>query len=231
MGAAPDALTSCGNCAATVSSDHRFCPECGARVGEATDIICRQCGSSVPSASNFCPTCAASLRSVPPPILQEGNVEAHPSARRSVVKRILLVGSLTLLLLGALAGSYLTGAASRMSDSEVTAKITKEVATAVDARSELAAEEQAEAVTAALDNQKEELDKKWAKKLKTTVSREKKQSYKKGHEAGYTEGNSAGYSTGHSAGYETGHTDGLWDGSDELVCSDDPDVTWLPACW
>jgi cell division protein FtsB len=40
----------------------------------------------------------------------------------------------------------------------------------------------------------------------------------------------AGFSAGTSEGYSSGHTDGIVQGSDELVCSDDPDVTWLPFC-
>jgi hypothetical protein len=44
---------------------------------------------------------------------------------------------------------------------------------------------------------------------------------------GYSAGNSAGYSEGSAEGYDQG----LFDGSDQLDCSDDPDVTWLPACW
>jgi hypothetical protein len=40
----------------------------------------------------------------------------------------------------------------------------------------------------------------------------------------------AGFSAGTNEGYSSGHTDGLVQGSDELACSDDPDVTWLPFC-
>lgn len=49
--------------------------------------------------------------------------------------------------------------------------------------------------------------------------------------AGYSQGNSEGYGAGNSAGYSSGHEAGLVDGSDSLTCSDDPDVTWLPACY
>lgn len=44
---------------------------------------------------------------------------------------------------------------------------------------------------------------------------------------GYASGSAAGYSNGHSAGV----TDGLHEGSDQVTCSDDPDVTWLPFCF
>jgi hypothetical protein len=39
-----------------------------------------------------------------------------------------------------------------------------------------------------------------------------------------------GYSAGSSNGYSSGRDAGLIQGSDQLSCSDDPDVTWLPAC-
>jgi hypothetical protein len=42
------------------------------------------------------------------------------------------------------------------------------------------------------------------------------------YNAGYNQGNNAGYSSGQSAG--------LIQGSDQLTCSDDPDVNWLPYC-
>lgn len=41
---------------------------------------------------------------------------------------------------------------------------------------------------------------------------------------------STGYQAGNSEGYSAGHTSGLVAASDELACSDDADVTWLPAC-
>jgi hypothetical protein len=41
---------------------------------------------------------------------------------------------------------------------------------------------------------------------------------------------SSGYSAGNSSGYSTGVNAGIVEASDELVCSDDNDVTWLPAC-
>ena len=41
---------------------------------------------------------------------------------------------------------------------------------------------------------------------------------------------SSGYSEGNSSGYSSGVSAGIAEGSDELTCSDDLDVTWLPAC-
>jgi len=42
---------------------------------------------------------------------------------------------------------------------------------------------------------------------------------------------SAGFSAGNSSGFSSGRDAGLVEGSDELACSDDADVTWLPACY
>jgi hypothetical protein len=39
-----------------------------------------------------------------------------------------------------------------------------------------------------------------------------------------------GYTAGSTNGYSSGRQAGLVQGSDQLACSDDPDVTWLPAC-
>jgi septal ring factor EnvC (AmiA/AmiB activator) len=50
------------------------------------------------------------------------------------------------------------------------------------------------------------------------------------YNAGYSAGQNAGYSAGNSAGYNTGREVGIVQASDELACSDDHDVYWLPAC-
>ena len=57
----------------------------------------------------------------------------------------------------------------------------------------------------------------------------KKAAEKKAQQS-YASGESAGYSSGNAAGYQEGTTDGLIEGSDQLTCSDDPDVGWLPYC-
>jgi hypothetical protein len=50
------------------------------------------------------------------------------------------------------------------------------------------------------------------------------------YSAGWDAGNTAGYGAGNSAGYSSGRSAGLVQASDQLSCSDDPDVTWLPYC-
>jgi flagellar biosynthesis/type III secretory pathway protein FliH len=46
-----------------------------------------------------------------------------------------------------------------------------------------------------------------------------------------SEGYSSGSAAGSASGSATGYDAGLTDGSDDLTCSDDPDLHWLPACW
>lgn len=60
------------------------------------------------------------------------------------------------------------------------------------------------------------------KKLKKVFNKRAKIRANKAYESGS--------SSGYSSGYKSGSVDGLIEGSDELSCSDDPDVTWLPAC-
>jgi hypothetical protein len=81
------------------------------------------------------------------------------------------------------------------------------------------------------------------KGLKAQAKRRAEAAYERGHSSGYASGNVTGYSSGHDDGYDDGSADGyvdgsfdgydagLDDGSDDLDCSDDPDVYWLPACY
>jgi flagellar biosynthesis/type III secretory pathway protein FliH len=61
------------------------------------------------------------------------------------------------------------------------------------------------------------------RKLQKAAARQASQSY--------SSGQSSGYSSGHSEGTQEGFESGLTEGSDQLSCSDDPDVYWLPACF
>jgi flagellar biosynthesis/type III secretory pathway protein FliH len=81
-----------------------------------------------------------------------------------------------------------------------------------------------------------------AAKLKTTVRKLKARAakaadhaFEKGRSEGFSSGSAAGYASGNTDGYANGSADGFEDGltagSDDLACSDDPDVYWLPACY
>lgn len=65
--------------------------------------------------------------------------------------------------------------------------------------------------------------------LRRVVRKLKKSGDRKAQLA-YTNGSSAGYSTGREDGHEAGVQDGIVTASDQLTCSDDPDVAFLPYC-
>jgi hypothetical protein len=72
-----------------------------------------------------------------------------------------------------------------------------------------------------------------AKTNLTKMSKDLAAAKKKADESyasGYSSGTGNGYSSGYTAGNSSGYNSGLHAGSDSLTCSDDPDVTWLPAC-
>jgi hypothetical protein len=71
---------------------------------------------------------------------------------------------------------------------------------------------------------------KMTKQRSKAVKAAQKAGYKSGQQAGYTSGYSSGNSAGYSSGHSAGVQDGLVQGSDQLTCSDDLDVYWLPAC-
>ena len=131
-------------------------------------------------------------------------------------------------------GAFAAGQATRASDQEVTRRVATAVQKQVE-RDEIAKEK---AVELAKAEQKKRTARIWKDKLHAAVRKARRAAYDKGYASGqsdgYVSGQSDGYEAGQSAGYESGHDaghrDGLIEGSDELTCSDDPDVTWLPPC-
>ncbi|MDA0160403.1 hypothetical protein OM076_09010 [Solirubrobacter ginsenosidimutans] len=67
------------------------------------------------------------------------------------------------------------------------------------------------------------------RKMKRSGRRKVNEAYAKGQRDGYSSGNAAGYNAGHSTGRDEGYSEGLEEASDDLSCSDDPDVP-LPYC-
>jgi hypothetical protein len=49
-------------------------------------------------------------------------------------------------------------------------------------------------------------------------------------QSGFSSGSAAGFSSGHQEGQEEGYEDGAQEATDQVTCSDDPDVGWLPYC-
>ena len=70
---------------------------------------------------------------------------------------------------------------------------------------------------------------KWRKRVKQ-LKRQNAAAVTAARNAGYASGSSAGFSSGHAAGRDEGYGEGAHDATDEVVCSDDLDVTWLPYC-
>ncbi len=51
------ATASCPKCEAPLPAKTKFCPECGARIGEAT--ACAKCGAKLEAGAKFCGDCGA----------------------------------------------------------------------------------------------------------------------------------------------------------------------------
>ena len=62
------------------------------------------------------------------------------------------------------------------------------------------------------------------RKMKRSARRKMNEAHAKGQRDGYSSGNAAGYSAGHSSGRDEGYSEGMEEASDDLSCSDDPDV-------
>lgn len=149
-------------------------------------------------------------------------------------KRLLVALLAVVVAAGIAAGGFFIGQGTRQSDDEVRAVIARAVSAETERQEELRRK--------ALDERKAK-DKATLRRVVKKLKREAKQRA----EQSYASGQSVGYSSGHSAGeeegYEEGSVDGYIDGSvdgydagaidstDEVDCSDDPDVYWLPPCY
>jgi len=49
----------CPGCSAQIPANSKFCPKCGAKIGEA--MICANCKADVPPGSRFCPNCGTKI--------------------------------------------------------------------------------------------------------------------------------------------------------------------------
>jgi len=49
----------CPGCSAQIPANSKFCPKCGAKIGEA--MICANCKADVPAGSRFCPNCGTKI--------------------------------------------------------------------------------------------------------------------------------------------------------------------------
>lgn len=135
--------------------------------------------------------------------------------------RGLAIGMAVLVGIGLLAGSFFLGQSTRKPDTQVRAEKVAAVDAAIDRTRAADRKVRLRAVKSAIEKTK--------KRNRTVIRRVVRKLKKSGDQkaaASYAAGNSSGY----SSGYDSGEQDGLEKGSDSLTCSDDPDVTWLPAC-
>ena len=147
-------------------------------------------------------------------------------------RNILRVAAAIAATIGVGAAAFFGGTSTRMSDDAVASQKTVAVKAAVDkTENENAIEKAIE-----IDGVKDAAAVHEKRAVKRAVKKERKRAQKLAETArnqGYSDGSVAGYSSGHSAGYSEGESEGFEDGmdtaSDDLACSDDPDVP-LPYC-
>lgn len=147
-------------------------------------------------------------------------------------KRVALVALITVFVLGAWVSGFVVGQSTRKSDGQVAREQAVAVRTAV-------AREVSSAVTrkGAEDHEKRlRIMTRAEKRLKAQnrtmirrVVRKLKRSADRKSAAAFASGSSAGYTRGVGQGYANGVDDGITKASDDLTCSDDPDVP-LPYC-
>jgi hypothetical protein len=144
-------------------------------------------------------------------------------------RKLFLTAGAVVALAGAGAGAFFGGQATRISDSARAAERGKAVTAAV-ARTQ---RQDAATLKAKLAAQARAAKKHERTALRKLHKKDVKNAAHLADEArsqGYSAGSSAGYNSGYGSGHDSGLQDGLIEGSDQLACSDDPDVYWLPPC-
>lgn len=149
---------------------------------------------------------------------------------RWLSKRVLIATSALLLLAGSVFGAL--SYASSQADKRETMRA--QFAHDTKLAAERAAKDKDDAVEAAMAAQKKRYTR-LIKRTRTKAKRDAKKAFERGQSQGYSSGSAAGYASGNAEGYASGsvegYEEGLDDGSDDLTCSDDPDVYWLPPCF
>ena len=151
-------------------------------------------------------------------------------------RNILRVAAATAATIGVGAAAFFGGSSTRMSDDAVASQKTVAVKTAVEKTENENAIEKAIEIDGVKDAAAVHEKRAVKRAIKKAVKKERKRAERLADTArneGYSDGNVAGYSSGHSTGYSEGESEGFEDGmdtaSDDLECSDDPDVP-LPYC-
>lgn len=147
------------------------------------------------------------------------------------------VGAVVAVTLGAAALAFVGGKATRLSDSEASSRKATAVGIAVRRERRVAAAAMVrqrtadKAQLAAAVKHQHKHDQNVLKRAMRKARKNAQQQAAAAANTAYSNGQSAGYSNGQSDGYSSGVDDGLVQGSDQLSCSDDPDVYWLPPCF
>lgn len=154
----------------------------------------------------------------------------HVTSRAHQTYRVIGATAVVLVIVAAAAvGSYFAGQSTRDSDKTVAAKVT----TSVNAGVKQTVAEQTgirrKVIREVRADQKKH-DRSVMRKLRARMQKVADRKAKASYASGQSTGFSSGHSQGEQDGYQSGTVDGLIQGSDQLSCSDDIDVTWLPAC-
>lgn len=173
----------------------------GAEPDQSVQRACRKCGAIASTSADVCPKCGA-------------NYSRRQMRELAPVSTLVAVA----IAIPLIASAFVLGQSTRKSDDEVN----REIVAARTAQKSLD--------TARAKVKTHNLLQRQEKKIKKVLNKRAKKRAKKAYESGTSAGYSSGTADGYSSGYDSGAVDGLIEGSDDLTCSDDPDVTWLPAC-
>jgi hypothetical protein len=141
------------------------------------------------------------------------------------MKHVLATLACMTLLLSIATGAFFVGQGTRKTDAQVNTERQVAVRTAVTGARNEGRIALGEAVAGAV-KKKAAHDR---RVLRRAVRRLKKSGEREAARS-YSNGTSVGYRSGNRDGYSSGTEDGKVQASDELVCSDDTDVYWLPSC-
>ena len=156
--------------------------------------------------------------------------------------RKLLVGILAVVMIAAACYiAFLAGQATRVTEADATERANSAVEQAIEqAREEETAKRRAEVKATKAAGWKRQrarvmkLTRWWERKLKTATVTARQEGinsgYASGKNDGYASGKNDGFESGRETGLDEGFEEGLDEATDEIVCSDDSDVTWLPYC-
>ena len=129
------------------------------------------------------------------------------------------------LALGIAAAGFFIGQGTRLSDPQVEEKVEAAVDRTTAEQKQIRRKALGEARRAQKRHDRKVI-RRVRRKLEKAAERRAQQSYASGQSVGYSSGSREGFEEGSSVGFE----EGMSEASDDLTCSDDPDVSWLPFC-